>query len=129
MLRGIYAIKALRFSTALSVLKDEFLRSRDYPRCPPTSHLFHRFRQLGYACIRWLNYVLHVGCIHLWPSVLFFNYFRVFCFKQPLQTWKIYGCNSAIIRMVFLVLAFYFVLFFLSSRAIIYLISLVRAFI
>ncbi|KAL7141351.1 hypothetical protein ABFS83_08G047500 [Erythranthe nasuta] len=51
--RGIYAIKALRFSTALSSLKDEFLRSRDYPRCPPTSHLFHRFRQLGYACIRY----------------------------------------------------------------------------
>ncbi|CAN1343668.1 hypothetical protein LINPERPRIM_LOCUS39866 [Linum perenne] len=52
VLRCIYAIKALRFSTALSVLKDEFLRSRDYPKCPPTSHLFHRFRQLGYACIR-----------------------------------------------------------------------------
>ncbi|GFP96936.1 hypothetical protein PHJA_001837700 [Phtheirospermum japonicum] len=51
--RGIYAIKALRFSTALSALKDEFQRSRDYPRCPPTSHLFHRFRQLGYACIRY----------------------------------------------------------------------------
>ncbi|XP_048128024.1 uncharacterized protein LOC115746944 isoform X2 [Rhodamnia argentea] len=53
VLRGIYAIKALRFSTALSVLKDEFLRSRDYPNCPPTSHLFHRFRQLGYACIKY----------------------------------------------------------------------------
>ncbi|PIA46418.1 hypothetical protein AQUCO_01500152v1 [Aquilegia coerulea] len=53
VLRCIYAIKALRFSTALSVLKDEFLRSRDYPQCPPTSHLFHRFRQLGYACIRY----------------------------------------------------------------------------
>lgn len=51
--RGIYAIKALRFSTALSALKDEFLRSRDYPRCPPTSQLFHRFRLLGYACIRY----------------------------------------------------------------------------
>ncbi|KAG7011090.1 hypothetical protein SDJN02_27888, partial [Cucurbita argyrosperma subsp. argyrosperma] len=32
--------------------QDEYLRSRDYPRCPPTSHLFHRFRQLGYACIK-----------------------------------------------------------------------------
>ncbi|PSS21303.1 Actin cytoskeleton-regulatory complex protein [Actinidia chinensis var. chinensis] len=53
VLRGIYAINALRFSTALSVLKDEFLRSRDYPQCPPTSHLFHRFRQLGYACIKY----------------------------------------------------------------------------
>lgn len=53
VLRGSYAIKALRFSTALSVLKDEFLRSRDYPQCPPTSHLFHRFRQLGYACIKY----------------------------------------------------------------------------
>ncbi|XVF15589.1 hypothetical protein REPUB_Repub09cG0167400 [Reevesia pubescens] len=53
VLRGIYAIKALRFSTALSVLKDEFVRSRDYPKCPPTSHLFHRFRQLGYACIKY----------------------------------------------------------------------------
>uniref|UniRef100_A0A803MMR2 Transducin/WD40 repeat-like superfamily protein n=1 Tax=Chenopodium quinoa TaxID=63459 RepID=A0A803MMR2_CHEQI len=53
VLRGSYAIKALRFSTALSVLKDEYLRSRDYPRCPPTSHLFHRFRELGYACIKY----------------------------------------------------------------------------
>ncbi|KAK4792051.1 hypothetical protein SAY86_022486 [Trapa natans] len=53
VLRGVYAIKALRFSTSLSVLKDEFLRSRDYPKCPPTSHLFHRFRQLGYACIKY----------------------------------------------------------------------------
>ncbi|XP_038719297.1 uncharacterized protein LOC120012104 [Tripterygium wilfordii] len=53
VLRGVYAIKALRFSTALSVLKDEFLHSRDYPKCPPTSHLFHRFRQLGYACIKY----------------------------------------------------------------------------
>lgn len=53
VLRCRYAIKALRFSTALSVLKDEFLRSRDYPQCPPTSHLFHRFRQLGYACIKY----------------------------------------------------------------------------
>ncbi|EEF39996.1 nucleotide binding protein, putative [Ricinus communis] len=53
VLRGIYAIKALRFATALSVLKDEFLRSRDYPKCPPTSQLFHRFRQLGYACIKY----------------------------------------------------------------------------
>ncbi|KAK8685899.1 hypothetical protein V6N13_124931 [Hibiscus sabdariffa] len=52
VLRGVYAIRALRFSTALSVLKDEFVRSRDYPKCPPTSHLFHRFRQLGYACIK-----------------------------------------------------------------------------
>ncbi|KAG8641246.1 uncharacterized protein LOC110630106 isoform X1 [Manihot esculenta] len=52
VLRGTYAIKALRFSTALSVLKDEFLRSRDYPKCPPTSQLFHRFQQLGYACIK-----------------------------------------------------------------------------
>lgn len=53
VLRGIYAINARRFTTALSVLKDEFLRSRDYPQCPPTSHLFHRFRQLGYACIKY----------------------------------------------------------------------------
>ncbi|KAJ6830571.1 uncharacterized protein M6B38_352905 [Iris pallida] len=53
ILRCSYAIKALRFSTALSVLKDEFLRSRDYPKCPPTSHLFHRFRQLGYTCIKY----------------------------------------------------------------------------
>ncbi|KAM3252790.1 hypothetical protein P3L10_006860 [Capsicum annuum] len=56
VLRGTYAIKALRFSTALSVLKDEFLRSRDYPRCPPTSHLFQRFRQLGYACIKYAQF-------------------------------------------------------------------------
>ncbi|KAJ1415223.1 hypothetical protein SESBI_18175 [Sesbania bispinosa] len=52
VMRGAYAVKALQLSTASSVLKDEFLRSRDYPRCPPTSLLFHRFRQLGYACIR-----------------------------------------------------------------------------
>jgi hypothetical protein len=56
VLRGIYAINARRFSTALSVLKDEFLRSRDYPKCPPTSHLFHRFRQLGYACIKYAQF-------------------------------------------------------------------------
>ncbi|GAA0146052.1 hypothetical protein LIER_06094 [Lithospermum erythrorhizon] len=56
MLRGVYAVRALRFSTALSVLKDEFLRSRDYPRCPPTSHLFHRFRRLGYACIKYAQF-------------------------------------------------------------------------
>ncbi|KAG0492789.1 hypothetical protein HPP92_006187 [Vanilla planifolia] len=53
VLRCLYAIKALRFSVALSILKDEHLRSRDYPQCPPTSHLFHRFRQLGYACIKY----------------------------------------------------------------------------
>ncbi|EOA23389.1 hypothetical protein CARUB_v10016565mg [Capsella rubella] len=53
VLRCAYAINALRFSTALSVLKDEFLRSRDYPKCPPTSLLFQRFRQLGYACIKY----------------------------------------------------------------------------
>lgn len=53
VLRGNYAIRARRFSTALSVLKDEFLRSRDYPQCPPTSHLFHRFCQLGYACTKY----------------------------------------------------------------------------
>uniref|UniRef100_A0A6M2EZ45 Uncharacterized protein n=1 Tax=Populus davidiana TaxID=266767 RepID=A0A6M2EZ45_9ROSI len=53
VLRGVYAIEALRFSTALDVLKDEFFRSRDHPKCPPTSHLFHRFRQLGYACIKY----------------------------------------------------------------------------
>ncbi|CAN6478562.1 unnamed protein product [Victoria cruziana] len=52
VLRCMYAIKALRFSTALSVLKDEFLRSRDYPQCPPTSQLFYRFRGLGYSCIK-----------------------------------------------------------------------------
>ncbi|KAI4386694.1 hypothetical protein MLD38_004605 [Melastoma candidum] len=53
VLRGFYAVKALRFNAALSALKDEFLRSRDYPKCPPTSPLFHRFRQLGYACIKY----------------------------------------------------------------------------
>ncbi|CAH9060859.1 unnamed protein product [Cuscuta epithymum] len=56
VLRGTYATKALRFSTALSVLKDEFLRSRDYPRCPSTSHLFHQFRQLGYSCIKYAQF-------------------------------------------------------------------------
>ncbi|KAG0486664.1 hypothetical protein HPP92_008759 [Vanilla planifolia] len=51
VLRCTYAIKALRFSTALSVLKDEYMRSRYYPQCPPTSHLFHRFQQLAHSCI------------------------------------------------------------------------------
>ncbi|GJN29911.1 hypothetical protein PR202_gb18174 [Eleusine coracana subsp. coracana] len=54
IMRCNYAIKALKFSTALSILKDEFLRSRDYPQCPPTSHLFQRFRELGYACIKYV---------------------------------------------------------------------------
>ncbi|KAL0927560.1 hypothetical protein M5K25_001742 [Dendrobium thyrsiflorum] len=49
--RCVYAIKALRFPSALSVLKDEYLRSRYYPQCPPTSNLFHRFQQLAHACI------------------------------------------------------------------------------
>lgn len=53
VLRCNYAIKSHRFSMALSVLKDEFLRSRDYPQCPPTSRLFQRFRQLGQACIKY----------------------------------------------------------------------------
>ncbi|XP_042488927.1 uncharacterized protein LOC122069057 isoform X2 [Macadamia integrifolia] len=53
VLRCNYAMKARRFSTALSVLKDEFLRSRDYPLCPPTSPLFYRFCQLGYSCIKY----------------------------------------------------------------------------
>ncbi|KAJ4775115.1 Transducin/WD40 repeat-like superfamily protein [Rhynchospora pubera] len=53
VLRCNYAIKALRFSSALSILKDEYLRSRDYPQCPPTSILFMRFRELGYACIKY----------------------------------------------------------------------------
>ncbi|XP_042494369.1 uncharacterized protein LOC122073801 [Macadamia integrifolia] len=56
VLRCNYAIKARRFSTALSVLKDEFLRSRDYPQCHPTSPLFYRFRRLGYACIKYSQY-------------------------------------------------------------------------
>ncbi|KAK8948312.1 hypothetical protein KSP40_PGU008176 [Platanthera guangdongensis] len=51
VLRRMYAIKALRFPTALSILKDEYLRSRYYPQCPPTSYLFHRFQQLAHACI------------------------------------------------------------------------------
>ncbi|XP_020584805.1 uncharacterized protein LOC110027638 isoform X2 [Phalaenopsis equestris] len=85
VLRCIYAIKALRFSTALSILKDEYLRSRDYPQCPPTSHLFHRFRQLGYACIKYgqfdsaketfevisdLESMLDLFICHLNPSAL-----------------------------------------------------------
>ncbi|GLJ44307.1 hypothetical protein SUGI_0927300 [Cryptomeria japonica] len=53
VLRCNYAIKAHRFLMALSILKDEFLRSRDYPECPPTSRLFQRFRQLGQACIKY----------------------------------------------------------------------------
>uniref|UniRef100_A0ACD5ZID1 Uncharacterized protein n=1 Tax=Avena sativa TaxID=4498 RepID=A0ACD5ZID1_AVESA len=56
VMRCNYAIKALRFSAALSILKDEFLRSRDYPQCPPTSHLFQRFRELGYACIKYAQF-------------------------------------------------------------------------
>ncbi|KAH7331173.1 hypothetical protein KP509_20G018600 [Ceratopteris richardii] len=52
VLRCHYAILARRFNTAISILKDEFLRSRDYPKCPPTSRLFQRFRELGRACIK-----------------------------------------------------------------------------
>lgn len=70
MLRGVYAINALRFSTALSVLKDEFLRSRDYPRCPPTSHLFHRFRQLGYACIKYVDKIFFILISYAIKSIL-----------------------------------------------------------
>lgn len=51
-LRCNYAIKACRFQTALSILKDEFIRSRDYPRCPPTTRLFLRIQGLGRACIK-----------------------------------------------------------------------------
>ncbi|GBG58839.1 hypothetical protein CBR_g239 [Chara braunii] len=51
-LRCGYAIRARRFDTAFSILKDEFMRSRDYPRCPQSSRLFQRFRELGYACVR-----------------------------------------------------------------------------
>ncbi|CAJ1929723.1 unnamed protein product [Sphenostylis stenocarpa] len=68
VMRGVYAVKALRFSTALSVLKDEFLRSRDYPQCPPTSHLFHRFRQLGYSCIRLIRLVIEPWGWGVWSS-------------------------------------------------------------
>ncbi|XP_044361982.1 uncharacterized protein [Triticum aestivum] len=53
IIRCNYAIKALRFSAALLILKDEFLRSRDYSQCPPTYHLFQHFRELGYACINY----------------------------------------------------------------------------
>ncbi|GBG72188.1 hypothetical protein CBR_g11121 [Chara braunii] len=52
-LRCGYAIRARRFDTAFTILKDEFGRSRDYPRCPPCSRLFQRFRELGRACIRY----------------------------------------------------------------------------
>ncbi|KAJ7550942.1 hypothetical protein O6H91_07G125900 [Diphasiastrum complanatum] len=55
-LRCRYAISARRFTTSLSILKDEFLRSRDYPRCPPTSRLFQRFRELGHACIKYAQF-------------------------------------------------------------------------
>ncbi|KAL3734266.1 hypothetical protein ACJRO7_023592 [Eucalyptus globulus] len=79
VLRGIYAIKALRFSTALSVLKDEFLRSRDYPKCPPTSHLFHqltcRYGQFDYAketfeVISDYESMLDLFICHLNPSAM-----------------------------------------------------------
>lgn len=53
VLRCHYAIHARKFTTGISILKDEFIRSRDYPRCPPTSRLFQRFRELGRACIRY----------------------------------------------------------------------------
>lgn len=52
-LRCNYAVKACRFQTALSILKDEFIRSRDYPRCPPTTRLFSRIKALGRACIKY----------------------------------------------------------------------------
>ncbi|KAL2621606.1 hypothetical protein R1flu_001811 [Riccia fluitans] len=52
-LRCKYAIHARRFDTALAILKDEYIRSRDYPRCPPATRLFQRFRELGRACIKY----------------------------------------------------------------------------
>ncbi|KAL3680721.1 hypothetical protein R1sor_023677 [Riccia sorocarpa] len=52
-LRCKYATHARRFDTALAILKDEYIRSRDYPRCPPTTRLFQRFRELGRACIKY----------------------------------------------------------------------------
>jgi hypothetical protein len=51
-LRSRYATRARRFETALTILRDDFLRSKDYPRCPPSSRLFQRFRELGKACIK-----------------------------------------------------------------------------
>lgn len=53
VLRCHYAVLARRFTTSISILKDEFLRSRDYPRCPPTSRLYQRFKELGRACIKY----------------------------------------------------------------------------
>ncbi|KAI5057844.1 hypothetical protein GOP47_0027859 [Adiantum capillus-veneris] len=53
VLRCHYAILSRRFTTAIKILKDEFVRSRDYPKCPPTSRLFQRFRELGRACIKY----------------------------------------------------------------------------
>ncbi|KAG0579545.1 hypothetical protein KC19_4G105700 [Ceratodon purpureus] len=55
-LRCNYAIKACKFTTALSILKDEFIRSRDYPRCPPTTRLFLRIQGLGRACINYAQF-------------------------------------------------------------------------
>ncbi|MCO5598491.1 hypothetical protein L7F22_052588 [Adiantum nelumboides] len=53
VLRCHYAILSRRFTSAIKILKDEFVRSRDYPKCPPTSRLFQRFRELGRACIKY----------------------------------------------------------------------------
>ncbi|OAE26773.1 hypothetical protein AXG93_1129s1220 [Marchantia polymorpha subsp. ruderalis] len=84
-LRCKYAIQARRFDTALAILKDEYLRSRDYPRCPPTTRLFQRFRELGRACIRCGQFdraketfevvsdyqsLLDLFCCHLNPSAM-----------------------------------------------------------
>ena len=51
-LRCQCAIRARRFDTALQILRDEFSRSPDYPNCPQNSRLFHRFQELGAACIK-----------------------------------------------------------------------------
>lgn len=45
------ALRARQFSTALRILSAEFHRLPTYPKCPPTSTLFHHFRTLGRRCI------------------------------------------------------------------------------
>ncbi|KAL0288139.1 UNVERIFIED_CONTAM: hypothetical protein Scaly_2740300 [Sesamum calycinum] len=87
--RGVYAIKALRFSTALSALKDEFLRSRDYPRCPQP-HIC----SIGSAS--WDMHVSDFGGIIL-PSVILLLFAQFFiCSSLSLSIWAFFLCFDSI---------------------------------
>ncbi|CAI7883045.1 unnamed protein product, partial [Closterium sp. NIES-53] len=54
--RVMSAMRARNFDKALDILTTDFHHSTSYPRCPPSSRLFHRFRQLGRRCITFAQF-------------------------------------------------------------------------